>query len=283
MKARRTWTALAACALVLGVTGVAHAGKPGADSDAAHAYDAGAKAFLAKDHASAVKSFLTADALSPSDASMEMALRAAEASGDPMLVLQVGARAREGDRERELGASLRERVASAVDNAKREVGEVDVQCQPRTRDGTCEYRVDGAEWRPDARITLRPGSHSLQVRSGGAVRVGSVTVSSGEHKTVTLSFTPRVEPQAPKQTEEAPLSKVWFYVGAGATVVAGGFTGWSALDTKSLHDQWQQTHDETLRSEAMDAQTRTNVAFVVTLCLAAATGVLAYFSKPWSF
>src|SRR5262249_41256242 len=75
---------------------------------------------------------------------------------------------------------------------------------------------------------------------------------------------------------------MWFYASAGLTVAASGFTLWSAINTKSLHDRWEQSNfDEDLRGRASVAQTRTNVAFLVTLSLTALTVGLAAMTTPW--
>jgi hypothetical protein len=72
-----------------------------------------------------------------------------------------------------------------------------------------------------------------------------------------------------------------FFVALGATVVAGGVTTWSALDTRSEHATFESecgSHVSagcaSLQSSGESAQTRTNVLLAVSGALAVTTGVV---------
>jgi hypothetical protein len=78
-------------------------------------------------------------------------------------------------------------------------------------------------------------------------------------------------------------SPAWFWLAAGATVVAGGVTVAAAVDTSSRHAAFERTCGanpastcSSLRSDGISAQTRTNVLLGVTGALAAATLVVAF-------
>jgi hypothetical protein len=70
---------------------------------------------------------------------------------------------------------------------------------------------------------------------------------------------------------------VWFWVSAGATVLAGGVTIGSGIDTEQRHAAFARdcrsspTTCSQLATEGQSAQTRTNVLIGVTAALGAAT------------
>ena len=71
---------------------------------------------------------------------------------------------------------------------------------------------------------------------------------------------------------------MWFWISAGATAVAGGFTIASGVDTANRHATFVQdcvppatTRCPQLSTDGQGAQTRTNVLIGVTAALGAAT------------
>jgi hypothetical protein len=94
------------------------------------------------------------------------------------------------------------------------------------------------------------------------------------------AFPPAPAPTLAPSTSPSPA---WFWLAAGATVVAGGVTVASAVDTSSRHATFERTCGanppstcSSLRSDGISAQTRTNVLLGVTGALAAATLVVAF-------
>jgi hypothetical protein len=83
------------------------------------------------------------------------------------------------------------------------------------------------------------------------------------------------------------ISPVWFYVGLGATGIAGAATIVSGIDTANQHSHFTNQCSsgnvaldcDTLRSNGQSAQTRTNVLLGVTAGLAAVTAVTVFFVR----
>lgn len=86
-----------------------------------------------------------------------------------------------------------------------------------------------------------------------------------------------------------PLAPVWFYFSAGATVVLGGATVWSALDTQSAFDEYERDLPKLSQAEADSRvddghgkETRTNVLLGATAVAGVATAALGLFFVDWS-
>ena len=96
-------------------------------------YDQAAREFAAGSYGVAARDFLAADTYGPSPTALEMALRAAQSSRDDAMIAAVIARAR--------GRSLPPEVADHVRDATKKVlsslGEIEVVCDPKPRDGRC--------------------------------------------------------------------------------------------------------------------------------------------------
>lgn len=81
---------------------------------------------------------------------------------------------------------------------------------------------------------------------------------------------------------------MWFFVGAGATAVAGAVATWSALDTKSAFDAYERDLPKFTQAEANrrvddghGLETRTNVLWAVTGALALGTTAVGVFLVDW--
>ncbi len=77
------------------------------------------------------------------------------------------------------------------------------------------------------------------------------------------------------------LHPAWFFVGLGATAIAGGVTVWSGVDTLDKHAQFDGG-DTAVRDAGLAAQTRTNVLLGVTGALGLGTLALAIFGVDWA-
>jgi hypothetical protein len=122
------------------------------------------------------------------------------------------------------------------------------------------------ELSPGERVELRVGERSR--------RIDVVVVPDATH------------PKPPDNPASAPaahakLSPVWFYAGAGATLVLTGFTVWSGLDTKSAlsdyeHDlpRLSQAQADARVSDGHSRELRTNLLLAGSLLCGAGTAAL---------
>jgi hypothetical protein len=78
------------------------------------------------------------------------------------------------------------------------------------------------------------------------------------------------------------LRPTWFWVAGAATLVLGGVTAASAVDTKNKHDTYAANRSPDARDSGQSAQTRTNVFFVATAVAAVSTATLGIFFVGWS-
>jgi hypothetical protein len=171
----------------------------------------------------------------------------------------------------------------------------------------CLAAIDGAASPPNEAAVVRVGSHTVTVEgsSGSVTRV--VTVAPDDTVVVRPEPAPTPAPAPAPAPTPAPapaparalgpaptpaqdsggMSPAWFYVGLGATAIAGGLTIASGVDTANQHSTFQtkcggSSPDPScarLRSDGQSAQLRTNVALGVTAGLAAVTGVIVFFVR----
>jgi hypothetical protein len=266
----RTVLAFCIVAAVVAASRHAHADDdPEASEKARSLYDRGSERYDARAFPAAARDFLNADGWVPSDAALEMALRAAERSQDVFLVYEVLDRGA----GRSLSTALRERMASAEVRASSKVGQVHVEC-----DKPCTFRVDEQPW-ADKRERVLVGPHRVEIRVEDRLVVRNVDVKPGQALEIAIGAKEVVT--AVQVIERPPFSPVWFYVAAGLTVAAAGATTWSAISTKNYHDDYLNTSSRDTRESGVSAQVRTNVLISVTGGLAATTLILALASKPW--
>ena len=91
-----------------------------------------------------------------------------------------------------------------------------------------------------------------------------------------------------KDRSSSGVSPTWFFVAGGATLILGGITVWSGLDTLSAkHDLDDDRPQLTLAEEQKriddghSKETRTNVLLVATGVGAVATAALGLFVVSW--
>jgi hypothetical protein len=286
-----------ACACLLG-TAPAAADPPSTDVQAHQAYERGTSAYRRKDYATAAREYAAADALSPNPVALQAAIDAAVQADDPVLGLQLLERAKGAPRT----SALLSTMLVAEQKFAHRTGRVGITCPAQP----CLATIDGAAIDPSRPTVVRVGAHSVMVESGGSTTTRSVTVPPDETVTVAAAapsgptsatpspapmpaVAPPLPPPPPVTSDASGLSPVWFLVGVGATVVAGGVTIGSAVDTASQSSgfnacraappQLPTSECDARASSGQSAQARTNVLVGVTAVLGVATVALIPFIR----
>jgi len=274
---------------LVSATWLASAPARASGDEARRAYDEGAAAYDRKEYLAAARSFARADALSPNDEVLSLALGSSVEGGDPVLAISLSERAvgRPSPKLAGLANTARSRFAERV-------GHVVVLCPAAT---TCSATLDGAAVTSGERVVVLAGSHRVVANVDGREVVETVELKPREERSIAISapasapMSPlpvalnppaRPLPLAPEtklEVERDGISPVWFFAAAGATAVLGGLTVWSGLDSNSQFDEFKKAPTESGRVDGEAADLRTNVLLVSTIVLAAATGTIAYFTN----
>ncbi|HEX8790828.1 MAG TPA: hypothetical protein VF765_07735 [Polyangiaceae bacterium] len=275
-----------------------------AATEAHEAYDRGTRAYRKGDYATAAREYAAADALSPSPVALQAALDAAVLADDPVIGVELIDRAKGSPRTNALALS----ILTAQRKFARRTGRIHVACGGA---GSCIASVDGAAVDPAKPVVVRVGAHTVIVESGGAATTKDVTVGPDEvievapapgagagTATATAPATAAAPASAPAtETAAAPaaaagrgegargISPIWFWVGLGATGIAGTATIVSGIDTANQHSSFAShctggNHAgdcDTRASNGSSAQTRTNVLLGVTAGLAVLTTATVFF------
>ena len=137
------------------------------------------------------------------------------------------------------------------------------------------------------RAPFLPGPVTVTFDRPEPARTARAVVATGA--IVVVDEPPRLAPLAPappavERGSSRGLSPAFFWSGAAATVVLGGFTLASALDTASLHDDFITDGPRTpeTRDRGQRAETRTNVLIGATAVVAVATGFVGMFLTRWA-
>jgi hypothetical protein len=277
-----------------------------AATEAHEAYERGTRAYRRGDYATAAREYAAADALSPNPVALQAALDSAVLADDPVLGVELIDRAKGAPRTNALALS----ILTAQRKFARRTGRIHVACGA----SACIASVDGAAMDPARPVVVRVGAHTVIVDSGGTATTRAVTVGPDEvievapaagtaaaaatgsgTATATAPAAAPATASAPAAASAPPMSAesgrgispVWFYVGLGATGIAGAATIVSGVDTANQHanftrecPQGSQTGKcATLASNGQSAQTRTNVLLGVTAGLAAVTTVTVFFVR----
>lgn len=162
-------------------------------------------------------------------------------------------------------------------------------------------------------LALDPGAHHVRVISGSSIVLDQeLELSPGERvelrvgersrriDIVVVPDSPAAKPDKPARpavprrepavaSEPRKLSPLWFYGGAGATVVLAGITVWSGLDTRSaLSDyerdlrQLNQTQADERVRDGHARELRTNLLLAGSLIAGAGTAVLGVWFTDFS-
>lgn len=284
------------CAAVLAVAGGAGAQPAAGVDEARRLYDRAAAAYERGDFAAAARDFAAADSLAPSAVALATAIDAATSAGDAVLAMTLRDRAAGRSADAQLTAAMKaadERFAGAT-------GRIRVTCA-----GACEVRVDGAAVEP-ARIgegaRAKVGDHVVTIGTGtgapterrvnvGADALVEVDATAGGASTGgDASIGSGASTGAPATAASGGLSPAWFFVGLGATALAGAGAIVSGADTASKHAAFDRAgcpgsvHGDCTgaANDGKSAETRTNVLIGVTGALAAASAVVGIGLVRWS-
>jgi hypothetical protein len=275
---------------------------------AAEAFDRGRDAYKDGRFAEAAEQFERADSNAPSATALELAIKARDRAGDldraaSLALLAVDLYASELQSE---DTGLGKVAPALLERARKELYELDVQCTE-----PCQL-VDGKKLVHGPPVTQRaiflsPGDHELVAGFGeGRTLAKTITATPGMSGEVTFDAPPAAvadaEPppvtEPPKEEpadgagDAAKSSAGWppavFFVGVGLTVVSGGVTVWSGIDTQNNPGP-ERVKNEcaagdtncSLYKEGRAKQTRTNVLIGVTSGLALATGLVGALAIDW--
>jgi len=258
---------------------------------AAAAFRRAQAADLGGDHRQAAELYEVANGIAPSPEALRAALRARRSAGDT-----------------EMAATHAESLASLYANdeesttlAKTTLGELastllrlEVSCKP----GHCIAVVDGSASSAESRrvhvFYVKPGIHAVQASFGGSTTAPrQVDGAAGQRRALEFVAPPVKRPaRGPRPTPEqgdapdaAPaggLAPIWFFAGAGATLVLAGATTWSGLDTLAARDDYDRERTEAGYQDGLSRERRTNVLIGATAFVGVGSAVLGLFFTDWS-
>lgn len=286
--------------------------------DKAHAkeaYDRGVAAHERGDFPRAAREFAAADSLAPSSVALQAALEAAVDADDPAIGGELL------ERSKRVAAPVNPKLARSIEAARKKLGgragRVRVTCPAGS---TCSATLDGAAFDTRSPTWAATGPHTVVVQLDGETQSKGVDVKAEElvdfapRKAAPLqqppvappvapppSTPPESKPQASPPQPPAPpppletaspsagLPPLVFFVGVGATIIAGAGAGYFMVTTKSKHDDFVSAGCEagpaagcdSLKSSGSSAQTTANVVIGVTAVLAVATVVIGAAFTNW--
>lgn len=208
----------------------------------------------------------------------------------------------------EADKELKARAERERKDAERALSRVIVRLTDPARE---RVELDGAplELGAPGELALDPGTHHVRIISGASIVMDQdVDLSPGERVELRVGERSRridvvVVPDAPPPKEAAPppqqarpasnsarpLQPVWFIAGAGATVVLGGLTIWSGLDTQSAYSDYErdlprlsQAQADERVSNGHSRELRTNLLLAGSLVCAAGTAALGIWFVDFS-
>ena len=245
-------------------------------AEASALYTKGEELHAQGKHLEAARTLARADEIVPDAAALEAALVAVLETDAAVLGMNLASRtSREPFRTRhiELADRARAKFGSAV-------GRIVVHC-----DG-CHVRIDGEVAKRGIATWVTAGSHRVDLSGDDGIEQREVDVAAEALVTITPRLAPPPPDPVPPPPEEpiaidTGLSPIWFWIGAGATGVAGIATIASAVDVENKHASFEEMPTEELSSAGEQAEIRTNALLGVTIGVAAVTGLLAAFTD-WS-
>jgi len=286
---------------------------------AKEAYARGVAAHERGDLGRAAREFAAADSLAPNAVVLQAALDAAVDADDPVIGGELL------ERSKRVAAPVNPKLARSIEAARKKLGgragRVRVTCPAGT---TCSATLDGAPFDTKSATWTVTGPHSVVVQLDGETQSMAVDVKADDlvelapaRKAAAPPLHPPPPPAAPPprtpaepnappaprkpDAPDAPtprdttspssgLPPFVFFVGLGATVVAGAGAGYFMVTTKSKHDDFVAAGCEagpaagcdSLKSSGSSAQTTANIAIGVTAVLAVATVVIGAAFTNWS-
>jgi len=270
---------------------------------AAEAFDLGRQSYKDGRYAEAAEQFERADSSAPSATALELAIRARDKAGD---LDRAGTLASLALVLYPNDENITNIAPDVISRAGADLYELSVTCaEPcQLTDGT---KVVHGTTVMQRTLFLAAGTHNLRA-SFGEGRIESKSVDATAGAAGSIDFAPPA--QEKPEPEEAPpppvasppvdpnadegvkktngLPPVVFWVGAGATVVAGGVSIWSGVDTvnnpgadRVKAECAQGDENCKLYQEGRSKQVRTNILLGVTGLLGVATGVVAAVAIDW--
>lgn len=186
-------------------------------------------------------------------------------------------------------APSRDKARKELDTLAPKLGQLFIKV-----DGATSASMDGEslELPPPPVLYVNSGAHELVARFGEKSATEKANAPAGVIANVTLvapaqpkppppPVVAKVAPPPPPEEKRKPLPPLVVYIGAGATVIAGGFTVLSALDTKSQKDTFDGERSQANLDDGKSKQLRTNVLLAVTGGVALLTGAFAIFLVDW--
>ncbi len=254
----------------------AMAEEPPASDRASDLYEQGTRAHQAGEYAKAARLFAQADEILPDAAALQAALSAGLLAGDPVLAISLAARADRNPYDQDMSAA----AAAVRSKYSHLVGRVAVRCK------ACRVRIDGKSSPANQPRWVLTGKHEIVIEVAGRSQRRSVQVEAGASVDVVPLMVEPDKPQTPPITQPAGpdgagISPAWFWVGVGASALLGGATILSAVDTATLHGEFEEQPTQSSASAGQDAEIRTNVLIGGAAGVAAVTATLAFFVN-WS-
>lgn len=255
-------------------------------SKAASKFRAAEKAFKRHDYAVAASGFEEAYSILPHPAALFNAATAHQKAGKLTRAANLCARYLRDAPEDD---SRREKANALIGELTPKLGRVEIEDR-----GALDVQIDGSL--PEAELTyVDPGDHVVTGRFGDKVVQRKIAVVAGSLVRVTLepernlpAAGPNEEPEfeakqdVVKDEGKGGLAPTWFYLGLGATVVLGGATVWSGLDTNKARDDYDKAPTQAGLDEGRSKQSRTNLLLGATAVIGAGTAVIGLFLTDFS-
>lgn len=244
----------------------------------------GERAFKRHEYAAAAAAFEEAYSIAPHPAALFNAATAHQKAGRLSRAANLCARYL---RDAPADDSRREKANALLGELTPKLGRIQIEDR-----GALDVQLDG-EPAEDEVTYVDPGDHAVTGRFGDKTVQRKISVVAGSSARVALE-PPKAAAGADEDPEPDPdddgatpvadtkpagkgLSPTLFYVGVGATVVLGGVTIWSGLDTSSARDEYDQNPTQAGLDEGRSKQSRTNLLLGATAVVAVGTAVVGLF------
>jgi len=254
---------------------------------AAARFKEGEALFQKHAYAEAAAAFEDAYTIAPHPAVMLNAINAWSLAGQPARAATLSAKLiSEGGTDEK----SREEARSKMADLRGKVGRLEIRGAQ-----TKKLTVDGKS-AAMGEVFVDPGDHLLEAEVDGQKVQRRVTVVAGSSEQILLDAPSK--PTAPTPTATAAptaaptstaaegegkkgLPPTVVYVGGALTLVAGGITTWSGLDTLKAKDEFNKNRTDPNKEAGLAKQNRTNVLIGVTAVMGLATVGIALFATNW--